>query len=437
MSEIRLDLGDIQGTVLRPGPAAYRGAFLLFRIDDAAAARAALRDVLGSVTSAAHMDRPRPFTFNIAFTHTGLERLGVPQESFPREFRDGMAARKDVLGDVGDSDPARWESPLGTGDVHIGIVIIAGDEADLERPLALAADFKGVSQVYRRDVHLPPGGKEHFGFREGIGGPYVVGSGIDALPGQDHVMPGEFILGYEDGSGRVAPLPEPEILTRNGTFVAFRQCATHVAEFRRYLKEHARSPEDEELLAAKIVGRWRSGAPLALSPDHDDPGLGADPHRNNDFTYDGADPDGLRVPRGAHIRRVNPRDSLTGTIVDTRIHRMVRRGALYGPPLPEGRTDDDGVERGLIFIFMGASLTRQFEFIQQVWINNGDFTGLGTERDPLVGANDGTGVHTIPAHPLRRRLTGLPRFVTVRGGEYLFMPGLTALDWIATRTPAG
>ncbi|MGW2599939.1 Dyp-type peroxidase [Streptomyces klenkii] len=429
----RLDLEDIQGTVLRPPPGACHGIYQLYRIDDPAAARQALRDVLSAVTPATGSDAPRPFTFNIAFTYTGLAALGVPEDSlasFPQEFRAGMAARKDVLGDAGASDPASWVQPMGSKDVHIGIVIITTAEEQLEEPLAIAAGLTGVSLIYQRDVYMPSSGREHFGFRESIGGPYVIGSGTEPLPGQDHVMPGEFVLGHEDESGRISPMPSPEVLGRNGTYVAFRQFSTDVAAFRSYLREHARSPGDEELLAAKMVGRWRSGAPLALAPDEDDPELGADPRRNNDFTYHESDPDGLRVPQGAHIRRVNPRDALTGGIVDTKIHRMVRRGALYGPPLPEGRTDDDGVERGLFFIFMGADLARQFEFITQVWINNGDFAGLGHTKDPFVGSNDGTGTHVIPARPVRRRLTGLPRFVTVRGGEYCFMPGLRALEWL-------
>ncbi|MFI6502050.1 Dyp-type peroxidase [Nonomuraea typhae] len=436
--EPRLDLGDIQGTVLRPRPAVCQGVYLLYRIDDAAAARRALREVLPAVTSATHMDEPRPFTFNIVFTYTGLAALGVPEESlesFPQEFRYGMAARKDVLGDVGASDPAQWVDPMGTGQVHIGVVVIAREAGGLAEPLAIAAGLAGVSQLYRCDVYIPPGGREHFGFLEGIGGPYVLGSGIEALPGQDPVMPGEFILGYEDESGQVPAMPYPEILGRNGTFLAFRQVATDVAGFRRYVKEQARSPEDEELLAAKIVGRWRSGAPLALAPERDDPELGADPHRNNDFAYRDDDPDGRRVPRGAHIRRVNPRDSLTGSIVDAKIHRMVRRGALYGPLLPEGQIEDDGAERGLIFIFMGASLVRQFEFIHQAWINNGDFVELGDETDPLVSIHDGPATFTIPGKPVRRRLAGLPDFVTIRGGEYCFMPGLEALAWLAADRP--
>ncbi len=161
------------------------------------------------------------------------------------------------------------------------------------------------------------------------------------------------------------------------------------------------------------------------------PELATDRTRNNDFRYFESGPKGLICPLGSHIRLVNPRDGLRDTIVSTNIHRVLRRGASYGPVLPDDVLDDDGAERGVVFIFIGASLTRQFEFVQQIWINNGDFVGLGVERDPLVGNNDGTGGFTIPSRPIRRHLTGLPGFVRVRGGEYSFLPGLNALKSLA------
>jgi Dyp-type peroxidase family len=226
-------------------------------------------------------------------------------------------------------------------------------------------------------------------------------------------------------------MPRPDVLGRNGTYVALRKLHVRVAAFRRYLHDNAASGEEEELLAAKMVGRWRSGAPLMLAPEHDDPAIAADPERINDFSYHAQDPRGLRCPMGAHIRRMNPRDSLAGTVVDPSIHRVVRHGATYGPPLPDGVLDDDGVDRGIVIVFIGADLVRQFEFLKSVWANDGNFTGLNTEKDPLAGDNDGTATFTIPIRPVRRRLQRLPRFVTTTGGEYLFMPGIRALNWLA------
>ena len=204
----------------------------------------------------------------------------------------------------------------------------------------------------------------------------------------------------------------------------------HVAAFRKYLREQASSAEEEEFLAAKMIGRWRSGAPLVLAPDQDDPQLGADRKRNNSFSY-ADDMKGLRCPFSAHIRRINPRDALKDDIVQADLHRFMRRGTNYGPPLPEGVLEDDGVERGGVFLLIGAHVERQFEFVQSQWATDGNFISHGAEQDPIIGNNEGDGIFTIPKHPVRRRLHALPKFVTVRGGEYCFMPGLRALRWLA------
>jgi deferrochelatase/peroxidase EfeB len=180
-----------------------------------------------------------------------------------------------------------------------------------------------------------------------------------------------------------------------------------------------------------MVGRWQSGAPLALAPTDDDPGLGEDAFRHNDFGY-ADDARGLKCPVGAHARRANPRDAFDDDgSVNVRLHRMIRRGTSYGPILPEGVLEDDGLDRGIIFVFAGSHLRRQFEFVKTQWLNDGIFVGAPAEKDPLVGANDGTGTFTIPQRPIRRRLTELPPFVVTRGGEYCFAPSLPALKWLA------
>src|SRR6516165_8927710 len=178
-----------------------------------------------------------------------------------------------------------------------------------------------------------------------------------------------------------------------------------------------------------MMGRWQSGAPLALSPLRDDPELGADRRRNNDFLYAGADSIGYNTPIGSPIRRTNPRDSDVPALV--RLHRMIRRGTVYGPPLSDGVLEDDGADRGLMFAFVGAHLGRQFEFVQSQWINDGVFFGAGDAKDPVAGSNDGTGSFTVPRRPVRRRLQGFHQFVVTRGGEYCFMPGLRAMRWLA------
>jgi Dyp-type peroxidase family len=345
-----------------------------------------------------------------------------------------MAARANALGDVGESAPENWEKPLGTPDVHVVVVALAPDAQGLEAAVARGRkafeDLPGVTPIWRQDCHAPPDHKEPFGFRDGMGQPVIEGGRVAGVsPDGPPLKAGEFVLGYRDEMGGFPPAPEPDVLGRNGTYVVFRKLHQKVAAFRRYLKANAKGPEDEALLAAKMMGRWPSGAPLALCPLHDDPALGDDDTRNNAFLYREDDPTGYRTPPGSHIRRANPRDSAVAGVV--RLHRMIRRGTAYGPPLPDGVTEDDGADRGLMFAFIGAHLKRQFEFVQSEWINDGAFLGLGDARDPVVGSHETAGSFSIPRRPVPRRLHGLSRFVVTRGGEYAFMPGLRALRWLA------
>jgi deferrochelatase/peroxidase EfeB len=175
------------------------------------------------------------------------------------------------------------------------------------------------------------------------------------------------------------------------------------------------------------MGRWRSGAPLVLTPDKDDPQLAADPQRNNAFNYGEMDPQGYAAPLGSHARRMNPRD----TTANPNRRRIIRRGATYGPLLPED-APDDGVERGIAAFVICASLIRQFEFLQNVWANWPNFHELGNERDPIIGNQDGTFEFKIPKRPIHKKITGLPAFTTVKGGAYFFLPGIKALRYLAT-----
>jgi Dyp-type peroxidase family len=429
------ELGDIQAGALRPRPIPYAGAYVGLRIDDRHAGRELLRRLIPILDSVASFDPRRQVSLLVALSFQGLQALGVPEESlatFPPEFRQGMAARAAELGDVGESAPRSWEEPLGSGDLHLMLAPFAPDAARLEGVVLLARealrDLPGVDPIWQQDVSAAPDQREPFGFKDGISQPAIEGTGIPGTnPREAPLKAGEFVLGYEDETGSQPPMPQPEALGRNGSYVAFRKLHTRVAAFRKYIHERAADRAEEDLLAAKFVGRWPSGAPLALAPDEDDPELGADPKRNNAFTY-GDDPHGLKCPVGAHARRVNARDSVVTGVV--RLHRVIRRGTNYGPPLPAGVLEDDGADRGLMFAFVGAHLARQFEFVQTQWVNDGRFIGAPAEKDPLVGAND-NGQFTVPRQPIRRRFQGLPAFVVNRGGEYCFMPGLRALRWLA------
>jgi Dyp-type peroxidase family len=439
-----LELDDIQSGLLRPRPTPYHATYVIFRIDDRSAGRELIRRLSEVVASAAHPISPAGDTWvSTALSYQGLKALGVPRaslESFPPEFQQGMAARAKLLGDDGESSPENWEKPLGSADVHVVVTAIAPDaqhlKAALERARPAFQKLPGVTIIWRQDCHVLPDEKEAFGFKDGISHPAIEGSGIPGSnPHERALKAGEFVLGYPDEISDASSMPQPEILGRNGSYVVFRKLHQRVAAFRRYLKENSPSAEAEELLAAKMMGRWRSGAPLALCPLHDNPEVGADPQQNNAFLFKQDDSIGYKTPCGSHIRRMNPRDADVAGVV--RIHRMIRRGTSYGPPLPDGVLEDDGVDRGLMFAFVGTHLGRQFEFVQSEWMNSASFFGGSHEKDPIAGANAGDGTFDIPKRPIRTRMQGLPRFVVTRGGEYCFLPGLKALRYLGSLSDAG
>lgn len=437
MSDTALDLHDIQAGVLRPRPTPYAATYLLFRIDDRRQGREVIGRLADVVVPVSGSAEGRDTSVSVALSYHGMKGLGVPAESlesFAWEFRQGMVARAEALRDVGESSPEHWETPLGSSDVHLILFATAADDlvlaAAVGRAQSAFADYPGVVPIWRQDCHALPDETEPFGFRDGISHPAVEGSGIPGSnPLEEPFKAGEFVLGYRDEMGGLPSMPQPEALGRNGSYVVFRKLHQRVAAFRRFLKANAASTDEEELVAAKMMGRWRSGAPLALCPLHDDPALGADPSRNNAFLFQAEDPVGYATPRGSHCRRMNPRDTPVAGV--TRLHRMIRRGTAYGPPLPAGVLEDDGVDRGLMFAFVGAHLKRQFEFVQSEWINDGVFLGLGNSGDPVVSDPAGKDGFSVPRKPIPKKLRGISQFVVTRGGEYCFMPSLTALRWLA------
>lgn len=440
---MNLELHDIQGTVLNNRPMPYFGAYVAFRINDAEAARTMLQRLIPRVTSSADWAAPKEHAWiNVAFTWEGLRRIGLSQEilnGFPIEFRQGMAARAAFLGDVGRSAPELWDFPHGNSGFHVGLLVMASTSEGRDSKLAIGRHalegLKGIELAARLDVGVPPTMREHFGFADGISRPFIEGQGGEPLPGQLLTKAGEFILGYENELGELAKGPGPEALWRNGTYIAIRKIYQDVATFRRYLQQCATDSAGQERVAAKMMGRWRSGCPLALSPDVDNPAIVADPKRNNDFAYYDDDRNGQKTPVGCHIRRVNPRDGLKDTMANARLHRLVRRGAAYGPLLAEDAKEDDGQDRGIVLGLINANPGRQFEFVQSQWVNDGDFQSQGRRTDPIVGRRDTSDDFAYPEKPVRRRLTGLPDFTATRGGEHVFLPGLGGLRWLAEMRP--
>lgn len=434
-----LDFDDIQHFLMsRPPARAARYEFLTFA--SAASGQAWLTGLIEKVGTAkavgSNVADARWVT--VGFTGNGLRALGLSEESlasFPEEFRQGMAARADILGLTGTNDPERWVGELASPNLHAIVILFARDVAERERCRQehekYVGECEGVELLSALDLEgIPPFdyAHEHFGYRDRLSQPVIEGSGEVTTPGSGPPLKaGEFFLGYPDEDGPATGLPQPEILSRNGSYVAYLRMEEHVGAFRDFLRQHGETPEQQEWVAAKLMGRWRSGAPLVLTPDQDDPGLGADYSRNNDFNYGTMDPHGYGCPLGSHVRRMNPRD----TAANMNRRKMIRRGGTYGPALPEG-APEDGVERGIAAFVGCASLVRQFEFAMNVWANDPNFHELGNERDPIFGTQDGTFDMTIPKRPIRKKITGLPAFTTIRGGAYFFLPGIRALRYLAS-----
>jgi Dyp-type peroxidase family len=435
-----LELNDIQHILLTRAPALTgRYEFLSFR--DRGGGRAWLSAIKHTVQSAAAMratvDQHKRWV-TVAFTWNGLRALGLDEaslSSFPEEFRQGMPARAEMLGDTGVNAPGNWVGGLASPDLHAIVILFARDEPERLRCVGehdkLVAASKGVEVMSVLDLNASPPfnyAHDHFGYRDRLSQPVIEGSGEEPTPGSGAALKaGEFILGYPDEFGVTAVSPQPNELARNGSYMAYRRLEEHVGKFREFLLQHGDTAEEQELIAAKLMGRWRSGAPLVLSPDKDDLVLAADMQRNNDFNYKEMDPQGYAVPLGSHARRMNPRD----TAANINRRRMIRRGATYGPALPDD-APEDGVERGIAAFVICGSLIRQFEFAQNVWANDRNFHELGNERDPVIGNQDGTLEFKIPKRPIRKKIVGLPAFTTVKGGAYFFLPGLKALTYLAS-----
>ena len=447
--DIHPNLSDIQGNILR----AYRhpcAVYLFFRFASAAVGEQWLSHLLEvGITSSKTWEKDsntgfpqKPsVTINCALTFTGLKSVGVAPHRLallPTAFREGMYSRSELLGDVGMGAHDQWEHQLHDASIHIMVMVNAENQGarkmcvDALRQKATSIGVIEVASAIFADAL--PEQREHFGFHDGIGQPSIEG-GLVNEPGMGvpasgdtwrPLKPGEFLLGYTP-EREAPPLPPTLVdLCFNGTYVVFRKLKQDVAAFRTFVREASLiafgsdSQDAQERLAANLVGRWRSGAPLALFPEQD-PGIA-----NNDFRYR-SDPLGERCPIGAHIRRTNPRDAL-GNDTHVPFHRILRRGLTYGPPFDE----EPDADRGLVFLAINADIEAQFEFVQEQWINKGEFAGLSTdERDPIAGAN-ADGQFTLPSATSSPFIFGLTQFVTTRGGGYFLMPGIRALELLAS-----
>lgn len=490
-----LDLLDIQGNVIKAyGRFSFPCArYLLLRVHAAQAGRAFVGAVAKQVTTAAtwgdgpgQIPKP-PATTNIAFTFAGLQALELPEASlrgFPQEFVMGMKARRSILGDDGASAPEYWD-PVWQGEqVHIFISINAQQPEALEQRyqwllglilqsaggVALLRGHRGEGSAddlpYQAAQALQENGsytsKEHFGYADGIGDPVfeglpvpphrVQGRGKQTAKGWEPLATGEFILGHIDEAREYPRAPQPMSLARNGTYMVYRKLHENVGSFNALLdREAAHYPGGRELLAAKFVGRWRdNGAPLVAAPNlaakHAwDRQFARASQAERDamlsaFTFD-EDAHGARCPFSAHIRRINPRASLQTTpgAFDTpgalsNRRRILRRGLPYGKV--EDPSRDEG-NHGIVILMMQADIQRQFEFVQQQWVNYGNDFRAGNDKEIILGNHD----HEYPSRAVLPVapdsdlppyfLSNIPRLVETRGGDYFFVPGMTALRMIA------
>ncbi len=463
----KLNASDIQGFAIRGYNMPFaRYSFL--RFTTAERARALLAKLLPIVTTGQLWDKKPQSTVNLAFTYRGFVALDLPLAtlvSFPVEFQLGMKARAGILGDTGANAPEHWESLWQEGDVHAWLAINAMSpeslEAQFQAVKALFESTTGALLLGTQDAAAllkdgEPTTQEHFGYTDGFGNPDYLGVCRKAQPGQGKLSAdgktwvplatGELLLGYADEAGELPVAPMPHLLAANGTFMVYRKLRQRVGTFRAFLNQWAGrygagDSYAKEKLASKFIGRWRDGTPIELSPDRMDQSIVQDPSRSTNFQY-GDDPVGMRCPLGAHIRRVNPRDTFgfEGRLIHRR--RISRRGLPYGPPAPaedtaEGQDTDalDATDRGIAFMALNASLSRQFEFVQQQWISYGNDAKLGNEKDLLMahhelGERFGIQGDGSPANP-PLFCTALPNFVELRGGDYFFIPSITALGMLA------
>ncbi len=358
-------------------------------------------------------------------------------------------------------------------------------------------EYQAASAVFQDHGGMKiPTPKEHFGFTDGIGDPVfegqyppekekvaVIGRGKRMNPedGWEPIATGEFILGHPDESQELPPTSVPPEFMNNGTFMAYRKLHENVGTFDAVLQEEAKAfaaemdvsmEEANETLRAKMAGRWSDGVPLAVIPtytewvqfgknngfDDPDPLKALENQRRylsspavSDFRY-ADDMAGYKCPAGAHLRRMNTRDYLdpenkagidpaTGeqyknATADSALNkrrRILRRGLPYGPANLDHKTDD--TEQGVAMMLMGTSLFRQFEFVQQQWIQYGLDFHEGNNTCPLLGNHDHHHRHTVPSDPKSGKppyvMSKLKTFVECRGGDYFFIPSMTAIRMIS------
>lgn len=455
-----LDLDDIQGNILR-GYRQPNGRHFVLAVGDSGGARRFLAALISGdetiapqVTTAAHWgDVKPPYCLNVGVTAPGLRALGVPASTlalFPQPFRDGAATRAAAMGDTASADPSTWVmGGPSNPPAHLILTLYTTESALPVREqwsAVLRSLFAscGLIEVWTQDVDGFPHGKIHFGYKDGIGQPRIEDAPGKSIPDmQPASKVGDFLLGKDyTNQYRGNYLGDiPHELGDNASYAAFRVMQQDVAAFESYIALAGRRYHmDPEMIAAKLMGRWRNGVPLTLSPDRpqrDGHPIGPRDVDRFDFAPSDEHPeyfddrDGKRCPVGSHIRRLNPRSGLAMGKPHTR--RIIRRGIPYGPEYDPARPDT--TERGLSGYFICGDLAMQYEFIVGTWANN-DFSaaGLRGTREPILGSQPPEGGQFVLRTDDARDpiiLDGMPRFITTRACLYCFLPGIGGLRFLA------
>jgi len=478
-----LDLGDIQGFILRGYRMPMVRHFLLTVGVPAEARKALGRLVSGDESDApqittaedwhvgfapgpgdnpADVPRRKPdYCLNVGITWPGMIALEikdrVPTISFKSfgAFIAGAAERAALVGDTGPSAPENWLGAFKSGVDHVMVTLHALSPGAMksysERLSVLFAAGGAFHETWRIDgiawTEMQDGkptfcSKVPFGYTDGISMTTIRGGPERYTPDrQQPCEPWLFVLQDEAENYFV---PEPRELGLNGSFAVFKMIETDVVGFENHLQSN-KDKIDPELHAAKICGRWRNGVPLALSPETDNPAGGIPPEQMNNYEYvnpDGSgDPKGLRCPVGAHMRRINPRGQpVTGQGEpggSNNTHRLSRRGMPYGPNY-DPKQPYDGIERGLLGYFINSSIENQYEFVLGHWVNDSEFAGAvrldPKSKDPMIGTQDpAESIFVIPqgngAPPIT--ITGFSSFIKTKAAAYCFLPSITAIKFIS------
>ncbi|KAF7357447.1 Dye-decolorizing peroxidase [Mycena sanguinolenta] len=456
-----LDTDNIQADIL-VGMAKHTELFYFFAVNDAATFKEKLASkilpLITSTTEILSVDTQPITAVNIAFSNTGLVALGVTDDLGDPDFVSGQFNETSTIGD----NPSLWDPAFAGTSIH-GVFLLASDTVDnVNAELANIQSILGASitEIHSLQGAARPGdqqGHEHFGFMDGISQPAVNGFTNPVHPGQTSVDAGTFLLG--EASDPVSNIPARSSWAKDGSFLVFRQLQQLVPEFNQFLTDHPLDVEEltpeqgSELLGARMMGRWKSGAPIFLSPTQDDPVLAADPDRNNDFDYlveSNPEPgtenhfNQTNCPFGAHIRKVHPRGDLDPSVENS--HFIIRSSIPYGAEVTtdEATSNTTSIDRGLAFVSYQSNIFNGFVFLQSIWINQVGFPFGKVDPtigvDPIIGTLGGEPRNISGLDPLVYYLNQtdpvhdvvLPiDFVISRGGEYFFSPSLTGISFIA------